>query len=553
MALLLILNLLTGMRLGWGYSDSQLGGFNGPWANILHVLAPRGSLLGVNVLTLHITLAFLLLLTAGVYIGYLVRSKASQRLRVTAYAVQQLRRGFRRGCWWRHRPTLWAANLVLYWVIFAMIVVLTMTGVALYRVDWGLHRLGGYATMRLVHGLMAYGFVPCVLLHVALQWAFRGLASIFGAQFARPHLQAGAVSLAVTLPLLGMFYIWDKWPTTLVAARLPAATGLALLNDDSDPLWERAAAVTVRTVKGINNPRDYVEVMIKAWHDGERVFLRFQWADPEVSSQRYPLLKTAQGWKVLQTAMQENDENVYYEDKLAVYFTRTTNGSCAATCHLGVGPPGVRKGVHYTTGEIGDVWHWKSVRTEPMHALSNAPGYMDDQYFGPPDPLTQSPPPRYTGGYHADPSNGGGYRLNFTRQDPIRRLTETIVRPIMLPPVHRLQPSVARIPSENGLSWWIDATQGIPYTERADTYPLGTVLPNIVLAPLTGDRADVRARASWHAGQWVVKASRVLDTGSPYDVALLPGAAVYLSVATFNRTQIRHSEHLKPLRLLLRP
>jgi hypothetical protein len=127
-----------------------------------------------------------------------------------------------------------------------------------------------------------------------------------------------------------------------------------------------------------------------------------------------------------------------------LYITSVTNGSCAVTCHLGVGPAGVPKGVHYTAGEIGDVWHWKAVRTDPMQAHAGEPGYMDDQHFRTPDPLPATQQQRYTGGYHPDPKTAGGYRPNFEKLAPAKPLSETSVRPLMLPTVTRLRPPPGR-------------------------------------------------------------------------------------------------------------
>ncbi len=74
MVVLLALSLLTGMRLGWGYLESWLGGPNGTWAALLNAIAPSGTLLGVNLITLHVALAFLFLLNTGIYVLYLFLS-----------------------------------------------------------------------------------------------------------------------------------------------------------------------------------------------------------------------------------------------------------------------------------------------------------------------------------------------------------------------------------------------------------------------------------------------------------------------------------------------
>jgi hypothetical protein len=82
---------------------------------------------------------------------------------------------------------------------------------------------------------------------------------------------------------------------------------------------------------------------------------------------------------------------------------------------------------------------------------------------------------------------------------------------------------------------------------------VGTLIPNIVLEPFKGDRGDVRAKAEWRQGRWTLEARRALDTGSPFDVAFAPGKPVYITVAAYNRTQTRHSEHIRPVRIVLEP
>jgi len=285
------------------------------------------------------------------------------------------------------------------------------------------------------------------------------------------------------------------------------------------------------------------------------VYFQFQWKDPDASFHRYPLVKTESGWKVLQTAFANADENVYYEDKLSMYVTTVKNGSCAATCHLGSGPysaKGEKHGLHYTAnGETGDIWHWKSVRTNFTGLPSGEPGFADDMYFGPPTPVKAGE--RYTGGYYADPDKGGGYAYNFTKLDPKKGLSDTYVVPKFLPPAGAVHTNPDPASSQHGRTWWIQKAEAVPYTKEADTYPVGTVIPNIVVSPFTGDRADVRAKGEWKDGRWTLETRRALDTGSKYDVAFVPGEPVYITIAGYNRSQTRHSEHIKPVRVMLQP
>jgi hypothetical protein len=392
-----------------------------------------------------------------------------------------------------------------------------------------------------------------------LQWCFGRFWTIFKAHLYASHIRAGLFGLAITLPIIVGFYLGDQLPTTLVVKRiLNHAQAPVLDGNPYDPIWNQAEAVTVRTVKGVNNPRDYVDVQVKAVYDGKDVYFQFQWDDPDVSYKRFPLLKTENGWKVLQTAYDRADENVYYEDKLSMYITDVPNGSCAATCHIGVGPYSAKNekhGLHYTThGEIGDVWHWKAVRTNPMGELAGEPGYADDQHFRAPEPVPADPTKeRYTGGYFTDPKTGGGYDYNFVKVDPNKHLSDTYVYPKLLPLTNTIHPNPDPTTSEQGVTWWIHQAEGIPYTPEADTYPVGTMIPNIVIAPFQGDRSDIRARGAWHQGRWTVEMRRVLDTGSKYDVAFVPGQPVYITIATYNRTQTRHGEQIKPVRVMLQP
>jgi cytochrome b subunit of formate dehydrogenase len=417
MVILLALSLLSGMRIGWGYEESLLGGQKSVWGSLLGSIAPKGTLFGISLIDLHIYLAFLMLLATGVYIGYMIRSGAIRRITVTGKTFQKLSAGLRAGHFLQNKGALWSANLLVYWISFFFVAMLTVSGIALYRVDLGFSGvLGGYDAVRLLHGLIAYLLIPYTLIHALLQWFFGRFWTIFKAQLYRPHARAGTFAVILCSPVVAGFYLLNSIPTTLTVPRLPVGLQAPVLDGDArDPIWSAAQPVVVRTVKGANTI-DHTDVSVKAVHDGQYVYFQFQWADADVSSKRYPLLKTEDGWKMLQTAFERADESVFYEDKLSLYVTKLSAGSCASTCHLGVGPASERNekhGLHYTTGEVGDVWHWKSVRTDPMGELTGEPGFLDDQHFGPPKPLPENPKERYTGGYYPDPDEGGGYAYNI--------------------------------------------------------------------------------------------------------------------------------------------
>ena len=584
MVLLIVLAIVSGMRLGWGYIESPFGGQTGWWSSLIGSIAPTGTMFGVNLIDLHVTLAFAVLATVVLYFIYLLRSRTLTRLRFTSRDLQKMREGINKGDFWRNKRALWSANLLVYWMSFLFIFVLLLSGAVMYwpdafPMDGGpLEWIGGYTAFRFLHGFIAYLFIPYAILHSVLQWCFGRFWTIFKARFHLPHLRAGFVGMLFGVAYFGWFYAWSEVPQELIAERIPSAVKAPILDGDpSDAAWKIADSHIIRTVKGMNNPDGHVDVAVKALHDGKHVYFQFRWKDADASYKRFPLRKTVDGWEVLQTAFDAADENLYYEDKLSVYITDVANGNCANTCHIGTGPHaerGDKHGLHFTKGEIGDIWHWKSVRTNNM-AGDQEPGFTDDQYFGPatPMPAKLKPDQRYTGGYEADPKTGGGYRYNFkkltsaankTDAQPSKgtfagahyqvgaKFNQNFVQPVMLPPVQNVDTNDDPKTSDENGAWWIRESEGIPYDEKLDKYPVGALLPIFSIAPFLGDRADVRAKGKWEKGYWTLETKRVLDTGSKYDVAFNFDRPVYISIATYNRTQTRHGEHISPVKVVLR-
>lgn len=587
MVILLGLALLSGMRIGWGYSESPLGGEEGAWAAFLNSIAPKGTLFGINLIDLHVSLALFMIAVSVVYAIYMFRSRASKRLRVTAKDMEKLQAGLASKGFWRNKAALWSANLIVYWVAFVFVIVLVATGLAMYFLNSGvadfgpMEYVGGYSTVRLLHGVIAYLLIPYTILHSLLQWFFGRFWSIFKAQLYQPHMRAGAIGLVFGIIWFGWLYAWTEKPLSMTVPRLPDTVAAPVLDGaENDEAWKHAPSQTIRTVKGVNNLDPYVDVRIKAIHDGKNIYFRFHWKDQDASYKRFPLRKTVDGWEVLQTAFDTWDESTYYEDKFSVYVTDVANGSCAMSCHLGVGPhaeKGDKHGLHYTNrGETADLWHWKSVRTNNM-AGDNEPGWADDQYIGPPTPMPAKlkPEQRYAGGYDTDPKAGGGYDYNFKKvasKNPDKaaegqakakgsfagaqylggtEFSKNLVQPKMLPRTLNLNSDANPKTSDENSTWWIHKSDAIPYDENLDKFPVGTLIPNILLEPFKGDRADVQAKGKWKNGYWTLEIKRALDTGSKFDVPFKIDTPVYISVAAYNRTQTRHSEHIRPLQLIL--
>ncbi len=100
-----------------------------------------------------------------------------------------------------------------------------------------------------------------------------------------------------------------------------------------------------------------------------------------------------------------------------------------------------------------------------------------------------------------------------------------------------------------GARWFMKEAESVPYSPEDDArIPVGVVIPGVIVSgDFSGDRADVRCAARWASGHWALEVARRLDTHSPYDVAIASG--VFMRVAAFDHSQIRHTRHVRPIRL----
>jgi hypothetical protein len=183
-------------------------------------------------------------------------------------------------------------------------------------------------------------------------------------------------------------------------------------------------------------------------------------------------------------------------------------------------------------------------------------GYVDDGHFGPPteptpDELAGRAP--YKGGFAADPGTAN-YTDNFEPRGPGGYAHP--VWPKRLPKDWQQTWSAmgrvdvrSNIGESDGARWWMTEAESVPYSPEADAqYPVNAMIPGVIIAgEYSGDRADVRCAARWAAGRWALEVARRLDTKSRYDVRIASG--VFMRVAAFDRSQIRHTRHIRPIRL----
>jgi hypothetical protein len=379
-------------------------------------------------------------------------------------------------------------------------------------------------------------------------------------------LQSNPLAVAAALAITGAsaivaadWFVGD----TLQVHRITSAEAPVLDGDTSDPVWRNIQPLSVMTNEGGNfDGKGESRIDIRAVHDGTWAFFLFTWEDPTRSLKQLPLIKQSDGWHLLHNGYERGDEHDFNEDKFSVLLT-TMDVDLAGdrTFHASPRPlpdaPATMtgRGLHYTStpGLYVDVWQWKATSGGPA-------GWMEDEHFGPPldpTPMQARNAAPYRGGFAPDPGSAN-YSENFDMSPDAaigndgnqivtpRRLPRNLAATGVAMGQISLDPNIGE---SDGARWFMTEAESLPYTRELDSsIPPGVVIPGVIIAgDFFGDRADVRCAARWASGHWALEVARRLDTRSQYDVALRSG--VFMRVAAFDHTQIRHTRHVRPIRV----
>jgi hypothetical protein len=300
-------------------------------------------------------------------------------------------------------------------------------------------------------------------------------------------------------------------PNVLVAKKAAAAPAT---DGTLDAAWNGAAPLTVKALGGKNLPGGSTEITMRALYSGDTVYFHMQYKDPTQSVKRAPWVKQPDGsWKQLaDPADKGGDNNTYYEDKMAMIWAINSPSfearGCLAACHTGEGKPYGNK--YLPAGEKADIWHWKSVRTGSI-------GQIDDQWL---DDTRYDKDKAPEAGRKSDPKTGGGYadNINDAKNGPKFALKGNTPAP----------------------PYWIVDSEKEPFDDSK--YKAGDEVPGIVVAPFTGDRADIGVKSTWKDGTYTLVFWRKLVTGSDFDVQFNDMKKAYaFGVAVFDNAQVRHA------------
>jgi hypothetical protein len=305
-----------------------------------------------------------------------------------------------------------------------------------------------------------------------------------------------------------------------------------VIDGSAEGVWDKATALTVKLDQLPYKPANYkgmksTSVSMKSLYDDQHVYFLLQYADPTKSLQRYPWEKQADGsWKQLKDKDHTGHDNVYYEDKVGLFWDINARGfakkGCDAACHMqnddgkiaGIDQKGKAPGRKYTRkeGQTIDMWHWKGVRMNPL-------GLIDDQFV---DHVKET---NKNWGRHGDAKTGGGY---------VNNINEAKNGPAFM---NR---------SQDGLNdYTVTPSQK---TEFVDTFKVGDRVPGIMSTPFTGSRGDIWARGAWKDGQWTIEIKRKLvTTGEKAEIQDVQfsdlGKTYHFGVSVFDNSQINHIYH----------
>lgn len=285
-----------------------------------------------------------------------------------------------------------------------------------------------------------------------------------------------------------------------------------VIDGNPDAIWDQATDMTVNVAGGANSGTH--TVTLKSVYTEDSVYFLAQWNDDTESLRRLPWQKQADGsWKQLKTSgAKEGGEITYYEDKFAhiwnINLPAFDASGCFAACHAGENSDVKDFGNKYAPpGEMADIWHMKIVRTNPT-------GYLDDQYL---DSTRYNETTAPDAGRHSDPG-GSPYSDNINAAKNAPNYTST---------------------DQPAPPYWIFDDQKQSFT---DTYKANDEIAGIIVRPPTGDRADIKGKAVYTDGKWILEYGRKLITGSQYDVQFSDLNKEYsFGTAIFDNAQTRHS------------
>jgi hypothetical protein len=319
---------------------------------------------------------------------------------------------------------------------------------------------------------------------------------------------AVAAAFVLSTPAFGQNVL-----TAVKAASAPKLTA-------SDPVWAKAPELKFTIDGGEHFNKGSSNVAMKAAYSGDTLYILVRYDDPTQSVRRMPYVKQADGsWQKLKDPDDKGgDNNTYYEDKFAFIWSIDNSikgfeqNGCFVMCHAG--EPGKAYGNKYTAsaGELGDIWHMKSIRGGYI-------GQVDNQYV---DHTRYDKDKSPEAGRKSDAKTGGGYEdIKLVNGKP------------------EFMSKDAKPANKGGL-YYLKADEKTPFDDSK--FVAGDEIASILVSKFTGDRGAIDAQVDYRNGQYTTVIARKLVTPSKYDVQFKDLKAEYpFGFAAFDNAQVRHA------------
>lgn len=338
-----------------------------------------------------------------------------------------------------------------------------------------------------------------------------------------------------------------------------------------DAVWSNVQKLTTTVTvpdPGGNYFKGYVgnsyNVTLRSMYDANTIYFLAEWNDPteSLNRQTWYFDPTSKRWKQESNkptfdAGGTKTREAFYEDKFAMLWnvnnssTTFNSSGCYASCHTGLdaathhGPA-----LHYTNGatERIDMWHWKSVRTDPNNQWDDQ--YQNDEEFG------------SEGGRKSDPKTSGGYSDNkqtlVITGDTISVSVPKYVIPnktnyywILQSEIDGGTAKLVTAVDANGVLTYsggaIDPTGNTDY-QRVGASTGSKCFPSIVTTAFVGDRGDITAKGVYTGSGWVLEFKRALTATNSQtggcDVQFSTGSTYTFGIGVFENAAIAHA--IKP-------
>lgn len=348
-------------------------------------------------------------------------------------------------------------------------------------------------------------------------------------------------------------------------------TAAPVIDGSIDAVWTNVQKLTTTVTvpdPGSNYFKGYVgnsyNVTLRSMYDASNIYFLAEWndANKSLNRQTWYFDPTTKRWKQESNkptfdANGNKTREAFYEDKFAMLFnvnnsTASFNSSgCYASCHTGLVAPYSKPALHYTGSatERIDMWHWKSVRTDPNNQWDDQ--YQDNDEFA------------LEGGRKSDPKTSGGYSDNKQTLVITGDTTSVTVPKYVIPNKTNyywiLQSEVdggtAKLVTAvdaNGVLTYsggtIDPTGNTDY-QRVGASTGSKCMPSIVTSAFVGDRGDISAKGVYTGSGWILEYKRALTATNSQtggcDVQFSTSSSYTFGIGVFDNASIAHA--IKPV------